>query len=391
MSTINSQDQTSKKFLSLSQVLLNNNKPAQFNQNNNNTLETVDENIVSDKSISSMNSINDFLTVQELFKELELDCDEQIKRLDEKERTQKEIKIKQKEILNEIKINKWFHNHNNQKSSSSPPPPPSSPGDLFKTHLNHNINKLNCSCFSKQKQIHLSKLNDKHLIKLKTLHRIHKRKKLQLVFFALNDSIINKTNNKKNNINNNSLKQQVSFKFKNNKSNLRSTTNNHIKNNIKCIISYSNKINSLENIINLEIFDLKTTNGQIFKNTIKNQMTNQIEPKKNNINETQQSLLDKYYEKYCNSKTSLLKQLTLNSDLSSEYCSLSSAPISSASTSSNKTTTATRRPIRFDINKLNNRKVCDFFMHLIPILNFHSLKLSLLRAPYTKISLSTYN
>ena len=117
-------------------------------------------------------------------------------------------------------------------------------------------------------------------------------------------------------------------------------------------------------------------------------MTNQIEPKKININATQQSLLDKYYEKYCNSKTSLLKQLTLNSDLASEYCSLSSAPISSASTSSNQTTTTTttRRPIRFDINKLNNRKVC---IGLIPILNFHFLKLSILRIilPYSKIYL----
>ncbi len=52
---------------------------------------------------SSASLCPDFLTVQALFKELELDCDEQIKLLDESERQRKEVSFKQKQIIDNVK------------------------------------------------------------------------------------------------------------------------------------------------------------------------------------------------------------------------------------------------------------------------------------------------
>jgi len=57
----------------------------------------------NNSSPSSNNFMKDLLTVQELFKELELDCDEQIKQLDEIERKRNENKKVQMNIIQQIK------------------------------------------------------------------------------------------------------------------------------------------------------------------------------------------------------------------------------------------------------------------------------------------------
>lgn len=53
----------------------------------------------------------DLLTVEKLFSSLELDCDEQIKQLDECEMRRKTLDLKQRTILNEIKINLQHQPH----------------------------------------------------------------------------------------------------------------------------------------------------------------------------------------------------------------------------------------------------------------------------------------
>ena len=70
----------------------------------------------------------DFLTVQALFKELELDCDEQIKKLDENEKSRKQIALKQKKILDEIRL-KWVQSPESYKLAKS-------------------VRLIKCSCFS---------------------------------------------------------------------------------------------------------------------------------------------------------------------------------------------------------------------------------------------------
>ncbi len=106
-----SNKQLPRKFVSLSDIL-NNEKNFESsnsiinknltNTSNNTTTITTTTNNNNNKTIQQ--SINDLLTVQELFEELELDCDEQIKQLDEIERKRKENLIKkQKDIVNETK------------------------------------------------------------------------------------------------------------------------------------------------------------------------------------------------------------------------------------------------------------------------------------------------
>lgn len=70
---------------------------------------------------TSLAAANDLLTVQELFEELQLDCDEHLKHLDKLERDRKTVGIVQKRILDEICLN-WFdlktsksNNNNNKK------------------------------------------------------------------------------------------------------------------------------------------------------------------------------------------------------------------------------------------------------------------------------------
>ena len=74
----------------------------------------------------------DFLTVQALFKELELDCDEQIKKLDENEKSRKQIAFEQKKIVDEIRL-RWVQ---------SP--------DTFK--LAKPVRSTSCSCFSRTRR-----------------------------------------------------------------------------------------------------------------------------------------------------------------------------------------------------------------------------------------------
>ena len=98
---------TSKSFVSLSDIL-NSSK-------GNSCLPVLSEPIpiikpsftsispsIQDNKTTNL-SLKDLVTVQELFKELELDCDEQIKQLDHSERLRKSQNNKQKEIVNEIK------------------------------------------------------------------------------------------------------------------------------------------------------------------------------------------------------------------------------------------------------------------------------------------------
>ena len=103
--------QLPKKFVSLSDIL-NNEKnfetPNSILNNNSNTTNNINSLTAANNNNSNnktiQQSINDLLTVQELFEELELDCDEQIKQLDEIERKRKENIKNPKEIkVNEIK------------------------------------------------------------------------------------------------------------------------------------------------------------------------------------------------------------------------------------------------------------------------------------------------
>ncbi len=156
--------QSSKKFISLSEIL-NNEKasalsstsstlsssttsspPLQFNNHNTTIDETVanTNRLLRFKKYPTSHSLtpsianatlqtplieSDFLTVQELFEELQLDCDDQIKQLDTFERKRKEEALKQKKILDDIKLKcqmypqlfklKSFNNNNNNKSFST--------------------------------------------------------------------------------------------------------------------------------------------------------------------------------------------------------------------------------------------------------------------------------
>ena len=110
--------QQNKKFISLSEIL--NNEKATTTTITPPTLpKSIDEptNLRFKKypiilatnnttpSISNSNTnVNDLLTVQELFEELQLDCDDQIKELDTYERKRKEETLKQKKILDDIKL-----------------------------------------------------------------------------------------------------------------------------------------------------------------------------------------------------------------------------------------------------------------------------------------------
>jgi hypothetical protein len=152
-----------KKFVSLSDIL---NNEKHLNCLDNSSLvpikqttkaseytgETVKEQVnlhnqPSQKTIQQ--SINDLLTVQELFEELELDCDEQIKQLDEIERKRKENTNKQKKIVDEIKL----------KCINSP--------HLFKLNANNSnngfgkLNLNNLSTFAYQHQ-HYFEINNKN-------------------------------------------------------------------------------------------------------------------------------------------------------------------------------------------------------------------------------------
>lgn len=89
---------SNKTFVSLSDIL-------QGSKNQSPTRgsppPTLDPNTKSNNSLGA--SLRDLLSVQALFKELELDCDEQIKLLDETEQKQKQANIKQSDILNELR------------------------------------------------------------------------------------------------------------------------------------------------------------------------------------------------------------------------------------------------------------------------------------------------
>lgn len=292
-----------KKFVSLSDIL---NRPVPTLPTSQTTsvlspLIEIKNEIINDKLSKTGASAKDLLTVQELFKELELDCDEQIKRLDEKERTQKEINIKQTRILNEIK-QKWFLTKQ---------------GDVFKSTTPTNNRKLKCNCFSKQ-----SKLNtNKHLNKLK-FSKINKFKNKNKFQF-----IIQLSNNKNN-------KQQALFKL--------NLSSNRVKQRLVYSSNKTNKncLHKIENLLSLELFTLKSWKEIFEKNS-------KLEFKNCNIKQPQ-SLLDKYYEKYCNQSKKSLNQLLL-SDTSSEYLSSSSAPLSSSSTSSSMFSTGRQ----LDTKKVN--------------------------------------
>lgn len=60
--------------------------------------------VTSSPTLSSPSSMHDLLTVQELFEELQLDCDDQIKQLDTFERQRKADALKQKKILDDIRL-----------------------------------------------------------------------------------------------------------------------------------------------------------------------------------------------------------------------------------------------------------------------------------------------
>lgn len=84
-------------------VISNNNN----NSNNNKSSSRLNANNskydISNLKHFNLQSINDLITVQELFEELQLDCDDQIRKLDQIERKRKENACTQKKILDEIK------------------------------------------------------------------------------------------------------------------------------------------------------------------------------------------------------------------------------------------------------------------------------------------------
>ncbi len=104
-------NENAKPFVSLSDILKS--------QQNSSTSEHLSQNNLyyySKKRPTTIKTIAcppaslvcpDFLTVQALFKELELDCDEQIKLLDETERQRKDAFSKQKKILDSVKC-QWM-------------------------------------------------------------------------------------------------------------------------------------------------------------------------------------------------------------------------------------------------------------------------------------------
>ncbi len=310
-----------KKFVSLSDILSNGNNTSNKSFYVPSPLTTVKENIVSTpirseekpepfpvrpakptQSIAYSNSFNDLLTVQALFKELELDCDEQIKILDDKERSQKEISHKQKEILDEIK-QKWLFRTSNDV-----------PNKLNDISSSSSSSKLKCNCNSKKSKLESRNSKNKLRFFSRTNLRKHYKKgafHLVCLLFQDEEPIINKSRN-----NNRAIKtQRAIFKFKTNfnasfKTRIKFTNTKsvflfkkqHKKSNNKTKIYFTCLNNNRNFLPDIENFQLKTYRQILREQCSKNKKkSNQTKSGSNRHLMQQQSLLDKYYEKYCNS------------------------------------------------------------------------------------------
>lgn len=322
--------------------------------------------------LPTSNTISDLLTVQELFKELELDCDEQIKKLDEKERTLKEITLKQKEILDEIKQN-WLARYNSSTR-------PLAGADISS---GHRVSKLkHCNCFTRKEKFNnlKQKQHEKHSGKL----NLNRKKNFLFIIFTSSSSASNSSQST--NESNSKYKQHEPLHQHQQIALFKLNTSNQIKkrfvsnqnsnklvlvvNKFKSLVYTANFLFKIENTLDLEFFNLKTNfntssnSGKRSRNSRSNRLIKQEELNSNKLGKLQKTLLDKYYDKYCNSTTTVAtannhqlahkKPTLLNLDTSSEYLSsFSSAPLSSSSTNSSMYSSNLKK-VKFNINTFCN-------------------------------------
>ena len=321
---------TTKRFVSLSDILNNQKAPAAAlpvsdKSNKPDILQKIELPRQCGGGVSSQ-SFSDLLTVQELFKELELDCDEQIKQLDEIELKRKSIFMKQKQILDEIKL-KWQREPH-----------------LFQVRPSANKIKPTKQKTSKQnrKLINKSTLKQKNtliiLVRSNQVECFKLRRKLSGYSIVLTGLLwpkknsIKLTNKYLFSINKNS---SIEFFYLNDKSNMnvclqdfQTFQNSNLKVRKKEIVACSPL-----NVLDEEDED-ETCSKLKFKSLTSFDSTSDEKNVDESNEDTQQSLLDRYYEKYCLGADLIAKQVPNQTEMSlksmappdttSEYSSASS-------------------------------------------------------------------
>ena len=285
-----------KRFVSLSDILNNQKTPAASlpvtdKSNKHEIMQKIELARPGGGGVSSQ-SFSDLLTVQELFKELELDCDEQIKQLDEIELKRKSVFMKQKHILDEIKL-KWQrepHLFQVRPAATNTKPKTQKTNKQHRKLISKSMlkpkntliisvrsNRVECFKLKRQVSGYTTIITGvfrpkKNAIKLADKYLFSTNKNSSIEFFYLNDQSNMKV----------CLQEFYAFQ------------NSNLKARKKEIVTCS-PANALD-----EEDEDGTCSKIKFKSlTSFDSISDEKNVDESNNEETQQSLLDRYYEKYC--------------------------------------------------------------------------------------------